>query len=66
MARSLEHAPVTAVGVRSYSAGEAERVRQGIPGYRIVHGWEMDDERWFEAQLTANRIVARPSERPDE
>jgi agmatinase len=35
------------VGVRSYSAGEAERVRAGIPGYAIVHAWEMEGDAWI-------------------
>ena len=35
MARCLEIAPVHAIGVRSYSAEERERIRAGIPGYRF-------------------------------
>jgi len=45
MARALEHAPVRALGIRNYSVEEAAWMRQGIPGYRIVHGWEMDEAR---------------------
>ena len=43
MARALEHAPVRALGIRNYSVDEAAWMRRGIPGYRIVHGWEMDE-----------------------
>jgi agmatinase len=43
MARTLEHAPVRALGIRNYSLDEAAWIRRGIPGYRIVHGWEMDE-----------------------
>lgn len=43
MARALEHAPVRALGIRNYSAEEAAWIRRGIPGYRVVHGWEMGD-----------------------
>ena len=43
MARVLEHAPVRALGIRNYSAEEAAWMKRGIPGYRIVHGWEMDE-----------------------
>ena len=43
MARALEHAPVRALGIRNYSAEEAAWIRRGIPGYRIVHAWEMDE-----------------------
>ena len=43
MARALEHAPVRALGIRNYSVDEAAWIRRGIPGYRIVHGWEMDE-----------------------
>ncbi len=46
MARCLEHASVRAIGVRSYSAEEAARVRAGIPGYRVIHAWEMVGEGW--------------------
>jgi agmatinase len=52
MARALEHAPVRALGIRNYSVDEAAWIRRGIPGYRIVHGWEMDDEAaWTERML---------------
>lgn len=48
MARCVEIAPVTAVGIRNYSREEADWIRRGIPGYRIVHGWEMEDEKWID------------------
>jgi agmatinase len=48
MARCVEIAPVHAVGIRNYSIDEAEWIRRGIPGYRIVHGWEMEGEGWIE------------------
>ena len=47
MARVLEHAPVRAVGIRNASADEEASIRRGIPGYRIVRGWEMEDEAWM-------------------
>ncbi len=43
MARCLEHAPVRAIGIRSYSVQEAQRISAGIHGYAIVHAWEMKD-----------------------
>jgi agmatinase len=52
MARCLDHvAALRAVGIRSYSEAEAERIRRGIPGYRLVHAWEMDRESWIERVL---------------
>jgi agmatinase len=51
MARCLELAPVVGVGIRSYSAGEAERIRRGIDGHRMVHAWEMDDADWQDRAL---------------
>lgn len=51
MARSLPHAPVRAVGIRSYSPEEAERMRQGIPGYSMVPAWELDRPGWIESAL---------------
>ena len=52
-ARCLELAPVNAVGIRSYSPEEAARIRDGIPGYRVVHAWEMtgDPDSWMEQAL---------------
>ena len=49
MARCLDRGVcLTAVGIRNYSVEEAERIRAGIPGYRIVHAWEMASESWIE------------------
>lgn len=42
-ARCLESAGVRAFGVRSYSADEARRMREGIAGHELVHAWEMED-----------------------
>ena len=50
MARSLEHVKeLRAIGLRSYTRDEAERMAEGIPGYRRVHGWEMSDEKLSDA-----------------
>ncbi len=46
MARCVDLAPIRAVGIRNYSIEEAERIRAGIPGYRIVHAWEMEGDDW--------------------
>jgi agmatinase len=46
MARCLGLAKVRAVGIRNYSIEEAERIRAGIPGYAIVHAWEMEQDGW--------------------
>ena len=51
MARCLEHAPVRAVGIRNYSVEEARWIRAGIPGYRILHGFEMEQPGWQEVAL---------------
>jgi agmatinase len=51
MARCTELAPVRAIGIRSYSSEEAQRMREGIPGYRITHAWEMETEDWVEMAL---------------
>jgi agmatinase len=51
MARSLEHAPVRAVGIRSYSEPEAERLRAGIAGYDLLHAWELGQEGWIDRAL---------------
>jgi agmatinase len=50
MARCLEHAPVTAIGIRSYSPEEARRMQE-LSGYRIVHGWELSSPDWIERAL---------------
>ena len=51
MARCVDQVPVRAVGIRSYSRAEAERIRRGIPGYGIVHAWEMEEEGWIDRAL---------------
>jgi agmatinase len=51
MARCLEHAEVRAVGIRNYSIEEARWIESGIPGYRLVHAWEMDGDGWHERIL---------------
>jgi agmatinase len=51
MARCIDLAPIRAIGVRSYTAEEAAWMRRGIPGYRIVHAWEMDDHGWLDRAL---------------
>jgi agmatinase len=52
MARCVDlGVPLTAVGIRNYSVDEARWIRKGIPGYRIVHAWEMEHETWIERAL---------------
>lgn len=52
MARCVDlGVPLTAVGIRNYSVEEAAWIREGIPGYRVVHGWEMEHETWIERAL---------------
>ena len=51
MARCIDLATIHAVGIRSYSPGEAERMRRGIPGYTITHAWEIGDEGWIDRAL---------------
>jgi agmatinase len=51
MARCLDHAPVRAIGIRSYSTEEAERMRRGIPGYRMLPAWELERPGWVERAL---------------
>ncbi len=51
MARCADLAPIRAVGIRNYSIEEAERIRGGIPGYGIVHAWEMEGDGWIERSL---------------
>jgi agmatinase len=46
MARCLGLASIRAIGIRNYSIEEAERIRAGIPGYAVVHAWEMEAEGW--------------------
>ncbi|HKQ60941.1 MAG TPA: agmatinase [Candidatus Polarisedimenticolaceae bacterium] len=51
MARCLEHAAVRAIGIRSYSAEEAERLRGGLAGYDVIHAWEMQSPGWQQRAL---------------
>lgn len=51
MARCLEHAPVRAIGTRSYSVEEAERIRRGITGHRMVPAQELGEPGWVERAL---------------
>lgn len=55
MARCLDVAHVHAYGVRNYSVEEADRIRRGIPGYRVVHAWEMADDGWMAPAIEAVR-----------
>ncbi len=43
--------PITAIGIRNYGIDEARWIRRGIPGYRIVHAWEMEHETWIDRAL---------------
>lgn len=52
MARCLDlGVDLTAIGIRNYSVDEARWIEKGIPGYRIVHGWEMDGDGWIDRAL---------------
>ena len=52
MSRCLDlGVPLTAIGIRNYSEGEARRIRDGIADFRIVHGWEMQGDGWIERAL---------------
>ena len=52
MARCLDLAiPLTAIGIRNYSVEEAKWIKEGIPGYQIVHAWEMEGDGWIEPVL---------------
>lgn len=51
MARCLDLATIHAVGIRSYSSAEAERIRRGIPGYRVTHANEIGVEGWIDRVL---------------
>jgi len=55
MARCIEVAPVRAIGVRSYSREEAQRIRADSPGYRITHAWETEEADWIELALEGLR-----------
>jgi agmatinase len=48
MARCLPVSPIRAVGIRSYSGEERERMEGGIPGYKAIHAWEMRTAGWIE------------------
>jgi agmatinase len=59
MARCVDlGVPLTAIGIRNYCVDEARAIREGIPGYRIIHGWEMEHEAWIERALDG--IDAKP------
>ena len=46
MARCLDHvSELRALGIRSYTREEATRIGAGIRGYRIVHAWEMTEQK---------------------
>jgi agmatinase len=52
MARCVDlGVPLTALGIRNYSVDEARWIQKGIPGYRIVHAWEMEHESWIARAL---------------
>jgi agmatinase len=51
MARCLDHATIRAIGIRSYSPREAERMREGIPGYSMLPAWELGRAGWIERAL---------------
>ncbi len=49
MARCLDHvSQLRAVGIRSYTREEADRIGAGIRSYKIVHAWEMTGEKLAE------------------
>jgi agmatinase len=52
MARCLDHATIRAIGIRSYSPAEAERMRAGIPGYAMLPAWELGRPGWIERALS--------------
>jgi agmatinase len=53
MARCVDlGVPLTAIGIRNYSVDEARWIREGIPGYRVIHAWEMENESWIEQSLS--------------
>jgi agmatinase len=52
MARCVDlGVPVTAIGIRNYCIDEARWIKAGIPGYRVVHAWEMEHETWIDRAL---------------
>ena len=59
MARCLDYGvPLVAVGIRNYSVDEAKWIKAGIPGYHIVHGWELEPDHWVE------RVIEDLEEKP--
>jgi agmatinase len=58
MARCLEIAPVHAIGIRSYSREEAERMRAVRDRYRILHAREIGSPGWIERAIAG--IAGRP------
>jgi agmatinase len=53
MARCIDlGVPLTAIGIRNYSVDEARWIQKGIPGYRVLHAWEMENETWIERALS--------------
>ncbi len=55
MARCLEVVPVHALGLRSYSREEAERIREVGGRYRALHAWEMSRGDWTDRALDGLR-----------
>lgn len=52
MARCVDlGVPITAIGIRNYGIDEARWIARGIPGYRVVHAWEMDGDAWIARAL---------------
>jgi len=51
MARCLDRATIRAIGIRSYSPEEAQRMQEGIPGYRMLPAWELGREGWIDRAL---------------
>jgi len=52
MARCLDlGVRLSAIGIRNYSIDEARWIREGIPGFTLVHAWEMEHESWMERVL---------------
>ena len=55
MARCLELAPVHAIGIRSYSREESDRMRAGGDRYRVIHAWETGAPGWIERAIAGVR-----------
>jgi agmatinase len=51
MSRCIDRAGIRAIGIRSYSPEEADRMRRGIPGYSMVPAWELGREGWIDRAL---------------